>query len=155
MNIYDGNVARLDLGSGDLALEPFAAYRDFVGGRGVNQQILLREMPPGKDSFDPDTLLVLGAGLLAGTEAPGACRLNVDSLNALTGGIVSGNCGGFFAPELRRAGVPHLVLKGRASSWTATTPFTAGMERVVPRSAHFKSSVSTAQRISSKTGCLK
>lgn len=118
MNIYDGNVARLDLGSGELTLEPFAAYREFVGGRGVNQHILLQEMPRGRDPFDPQTLLVLGAGLLAGTEAPGACRLNVDSLNALTGGIGSGNCGGFFAPELRRAGIPHLVMKGCASSWS-------------------------------------
>lgn len=113
-DIYSGSVARLDLGSGELSLEPLAAYRDHVGGRGVNQHILLQEMPRGRSAFDPEVLLAVGAGLLAGTEAPGACRLSVDSLNPLTGGIGSGNCGGFVAGELRAARLPHLVLRGRA-----------------------------------------
>jgi aldehyde:ferredoxin oxidoreductase len=114
MHLYSGSVARIDLAGGDVELEPFAHYRDQVGGRGVNQHILFRETPRGGGPFEPGTLLALGAGLLAGTDASGACRLSADSLNALTGGIGSGNCGGFFASELRAAGVPHLILRGRA-----------------------------------------
>jgi aldehyde:ferredoxin oxidoreductase len=114
VDLFSGNVARIELADGAVELEPFVNYRDQVGGRGVNQHILLREMPRGAGPFEPGALLALGAGLLAGTEAPGACRLSADSLNPLTGGIGSGNCGGFFASELRAAGVPHLVLRGRA-----------------------------------------
>ena len=48
-----------------------------------------------------------------GADAPGACRLNVDSRNALTEGIGSGNAEGFFAPEKRLGGVDQIVLSSQ------------------------------------------
>jgi aldehyde:ferredoxin oxidoreductase len=49
-----------------------------------------------------------------GTPVPGAARLNVDSKNAFTSGIGSGNCGGWFAAELKFAGYDSIVIHGKA-----------------------------------------
>jgi aldehyde:ferredoxin oxidoreductase len=92
--------------------QSFSEYRDSIGGRGVNQRILFQEMPVGLDAFDPQNPLAIGAGFLAGTDAPGACRLNIDGKNALTDGIGSGNCGGTAAVAMRRAGVTNIVIYG-------------------------------------------
>ena len=54
--------------------------------------------------FEPANILCFGAGALVGTPVPGAARLNIDSKNPFTSGIGSGNCGGWFAAELKFAG---------------------------------------------------
>jgi aldehyde:ferredoxin oxidoreductase len=113
MKVLEGKILRIDASNGDVAYEDFRKYREFVGGRGVNQYILFREMPLGISPFDPRNILAVGAGILTGTDAPGAARLNIDSKNVLTGGIGSANAGGFFAPEMRYAGITNLIIKGR------------------------------------------
>ena len=58
-------------------------------------------------------LFVIGASFgvaLVGTLVPGASRLNIDSKNALTGGIGSGSAGGWFAAELKYAGYDNIVI---------------------------------------------
>jgi aldehyde:ferredoxin oxidoreductase len=112
MKVFEGKILRVDLSPFGVFHEPFDAYRPFIGGRGVNQHILLSELPLNLSLFDPSNLLVIGAGALAGTDAPAACRLSVDSRNALTDGIGSSNCGGYFASEMRFAGVNHIVING-------------------------------------------
>lgn len=113
MKVFEGKILRIDLSSSGVLHEPLDAYRPFVGGRGVNQYILLNELSLNLSPFDPSSRIVIGAGILAGTDAPAACRLSVDSRNALTDGIGSSNCGGFFASEMRFAGVNHIVLTGK------------------------------------------
>jgi aldehyde:ferredoxin oxidoreductase len=76
----------------------------FLGGRGLNQSILLDGQKEMISPFDQNNLLVFGAGRLVGTGAPSAVRMNVDSRNLFTGGIGSANVGGRFARELKSAG---------------------------------------------------
>ncbi len=76
---------------------------------------MIKELLPGIEPFAPENIIVFGVGLLAGTGAPGASRLSIDSLNPLTGGIGSSNCGGGFASELRSTGIDHLLIKGKSS----------------------------------------
>ena len=116
MKVFEGKILRIDLSTPEIAYEDFGPYREWIGGRGVNQYILFKELPLSISPFDPSNLLVLGAGILSGTGAPGACRLSIDSKNVLTGGIGSANCGGYFASEMRFAGINHLVIKGRCPS---------------------------------------
>ena len=113
MNIFEGKILRINLSTFDISYEDFNKYKKFIGGRGVNQYILFNELPLGISPFDPSNLLTIGAGILAGTDAPGACRLSVDSKNVFTDGIGSGNCGGYFAAEMRFSGINNIVLKGR------------------------------------------
>lgn len=117
MDILSGNIVRINLTNGKTETEPSRPYLSlFPGGRGLNQYLLFKEVKPGTAPFDRANVVIFGAGLLAGTAAPGACRLSIDSLSAFTGGVGSSNCGGYFAPELRFAGIDHVVVKGRSKT---------------------------------------
>jgi aldehyde:ferredoxin oxidoreductase len=59
--------------------------------------------------------VVLSAGPLVGTLAPGADRLSVDFKNPQTGGVGSANVGGHFAPELKFAGFDAVIIEGQAT----------------------------------------
>ena len=112
---YAGKILRVDLTTSRIAEEPTEGYvPKFLGGRGVNQWILLKGLSPTAGSFAPENIICFGSGALVGTPVPGAARLNVDSKNALTTGIGSGSSGGWFAAELKFAGYDHLVVQGRA-----------------------------------------
>jgi len=114
---YAGSILRVDLTTGRHWTESTTKYAPkFLGGRGVNQRILLNELRPWVTPFEPANMLAFGAGTLTGTLVPGASRLNVDSKNALTSGIGSGNAGGWFASELKFAGYDNVVIQGKAKS---------------------------------------
>jgi len=113
--VINGQILWVNLSSGMISKSPALEYnRKFLGGRGVNYWLLLKELPPEVSAFDPENVLVFGTGALVGTQAPGANRLNVASKNPLTGGIGAGSAGGYFAPELRFSGYDHLVIQGKA-----------------------------------------
>jgi len=116
MEVYGGEVLYADLSVSSIRREPLSDYKAFLGGRGVNQYILLRDMPSGCSWFDPDNVLAIGAGLMCGTPAPGAARVNIDTKNVFTGGIGSSNAGGEFGPAMRLAGIANIVVTGAAES---------------------------------------
>ena len=112
---YAGKILRVDLTTSTFHVEQTANYiPKFLGGLGINQWILFRELRPWVTPFEPANIICFGAGGLVGTLVPGAARLNVDSKNALTGGIGSGNSGGWFAAELKFAGYDNIVIQGKA-----------------------------------------
>ena len=112
---HAGKILHIDLTTSRIRTEPTARYTSrFPGGRGINQWILLNELDPQVKPFDPENIICFGAGALTGTLVPGAARLNIDSKNALTGGIGSGNAGGWFAAELKYAGYDNIVVRGKA-----------------------------------------
>jgi len=112
---YAGNILRVDLTTSRFHIEPTENYvPKFLGGRGLNQWILLKELGPWVTPFEPANIICFGAGALVGTLVPGAARLNIDSKNALTAGIGSGSAGGWFAAELKFAGYDNIVIQGKA-----------------------------------------
>ena len=145
MKLFEGALLRVDLTEGTLKFEDFSAYKPYLGGRAVNQLILLRETPRSVAPFDPANVLAVGAGILAGTEAPGACRVSVDSRNALTDGIGSGNAGGYFGPEMRFAGINNIILKGRCPSLSYLY-IEDGEARIVPEEALRGKTISETER---------
>jgi len=117
MKTTDGRILRVDLSTGEIRTEPSWPYaKRFLGGRGVSQQILFNELSPNVSTLSPDNIITFGTGPLAGTIAPAACRLSIDSKNLLTPGIGSSSCGGNFAPELRFAGYDNIVVRGKAEA---------------------------------------
>ena len=112
---YTGQIARIQLGSGEVRTESTQPYAErFLGGRGINSWILFDEIEPGVKPLDPENLLVFGAGPLAGTRMPCSGRLAIGSMNVATGGINFSNSGGHFAPAMKSAGFDHLVIAGRS-----------------------------------------
>ena len=109
-------VLQIDLTSGEVkktAVGP-EVYRRFLGGRGLDQYHLFEGTKPNLDPLDPNSPLLLGAGLLSGTKVPGATRLSIDSKNFFSNGIGSANVGGGFSSALKRAGYGTLLITGRA-----------------------------------------
>lgn len=114
----------MDLASGRTRTEEHddKFLRRYGGGRGVGLYYLLQDLAArrkagGRDPAAGDPLdgpLVLAAGLLTGTGFPGTPRFSIVARSPLTGLYGESEAGGYFGPELRRAGFEAVVLTGRA-----------------------------------------
>jgi len=155
MKIFEGKILRINLSTFDISYKDFNKYKKFIGGRGVNQYILFNELPLGISPFDPSNLLTIGAGILAGTDAPGACRLSVDSKNALTDGIGSGNCGGYFAAEMRFSGINNIILKGRCPNLSYIYINDGDIKIIDAKNLKGKSTSETKKLLEEKHGDVK
>ncbi|MGD8562294.1 MAG: aldehyde ferredoxin oxidoreductase C-terminal domain-containing protein [Desulfarculaceae bacterium] len=113
-----GNILFIDLTTQQTKVEPLAGLTDFVGGRGINQWLLFNLTDKQIQPLDPANPLILGAGTMVATPVPSASRLAIEHKNVITGGIGSGNCGGLFATEMKRAGYDHIVIRGKAEKPT-------------------------------------
>jgi aldehyde:ferredoxin oxidoreductase len=91
-------------------------FRRFLGGRGLGVKLVYDHVSPETSPTSPQNLLVFAVGPLTATSAPTAGRFVVITKSPLTGTIFDSHAGGFFGPQLRRAGVAALVLDGRADS---------------------------------------
>jgi aldehyde:ferredoxin oxidoreductase len=137
---WAGHILRVDLSSGKTRKEESDSYMDeFVGGRGFGQSLLFRELAPDAGALDPRNPLILAAGPLTGTLAPGSGRLSISGKNLLTGGIGSSNVGGHFGPELKYAGFDAVVIEGKSA------------EPVYLLIEDGKASLSSARRLQGKT----
>ena len=113
--IWAGKILRVDLTTGEIYEQPTSDYIPFaIGGRGIGQWILFREVHLNTDPFDPANVISFNAGALVGTLAPASGRISVDTKNPLTGGVCSSNAGGHFAPELKYAGYDSVVITGQS-----------------------------------------
>ncbi len=112
---YTGKILRVDLSNQKIATEPTSIHESmFLGGRGINQWILYKEVPPEVGPLDPENRLIFGAGPLIGLPLLSACRLSIDGKNVYSMGVGSANSGGHFAPEMKFAGYDHIIIQGRS-----------------------------------------
>jgi len=155
MNIFEGKILRINLSLSKVSYENFDKYKEFIGGRGVNQYILFNELPLNISPFDSSNILAIGAGILAGTDAPGASRLSIDSKNALTNGIGSSNCGGYFAAEMRFSGINNIVLKGRCPNLSYIYIDDGDIEIIDAEDLKGKSTTETEKVLKEKHGDIK
>ena len=92
--------------------------REFIGGFGVDVSLAWDLIKPKTDPFDPQNPIILSAGVLSGTHAPGTARVSAITKYPLTDTVSMGNGGMRFAPKLRAAGFNHVVIFGRAEKPT-------------------------------------
>ncbi|MBA3012033.1 MAG: aldehyde dehydrogenase [Desulfobacula sp.] len=86
----------------------------YLGGLGTNAKILWDRVPPEVGAFSPENLLIFSAGLLCGTPAVGCNRTIVTTISPQTQLMAFSMMGGFFAPELKYAGLDKVVLRGKS-----------------------------------------
>ena len=96
---------------------PREIFQNFLGGRGANMALLYNLLPEGLDPLDPQVPLIFGAGVLTSL-IPGAPRGNVSGVAPDSDAILDSNAGDYFPSFLRRQGIDHIVLYGRAPGWT-------------------------------------
>ena len=83
-----------------------------VGGKGLGAWLLYEELKPGIDPLGPENEIAFLTGPAAATGLPGASRLACFFKSPLTGIWGESYCGGFVAPELKRAGLDGVVVRG-------------------------------------------
>ena len=112
---WTGTILRVDLTHQEFFTEPTFQYAErFIGGRGIQQWIIFREVAPRIQPFDNENLIIFGTGPLTGTEAPASNFTAISSKNVLTGGANFSHVGGHFAPQLKYAGFDQVIISGRS-----------------------------------------
>lgn len=89
--------------------------RDFIGGYGIGVRVLYEMMKPGVDPLGPDNVLGFISGTLNGTGALFGGRYTVVCKSPVTGGWNDANSGGFFGPELKKAGFDGVFVSGSSA----------------------------------------
>src|SRR3989339_546858 len=106
VDLTRGNIERVATDPRDTEL--------YLGGLGTNAKILWDRVPPETHPFDPDNLLIFGAGLLCGTPATGCNRTIVSTISPQTLLMAFSMMGGFWAPELKYAGYDKVIIRGKS-----------------------------------------
>ncbi len=96
---------------------PLAVIRALLGGRGANMFYLHRLLDESLHPLHPDVPLIFGSGVLTGI-VPSAARGNATSWSPESGVIMDSNAGDYFPSFIRMNGIDHIVLYGKAASWT-------------------------------------
>jgi len=113
---YAGKILFVDLSSGQTEAKPLerADAELYLGGLGMNNKLAYDLIEPGTDALAPENPIILGAGPLIGTMAPGASRIVGTSKLPLSGAVSAGSGSMTFGFNLKRAGYDNLVVTGKA-----------------------------------------
>jgi aldehyde:ferredoxin oxidoreductase len=86
---------------------------NFIGGKGIGFRLLQKYLNPKVDPLS-ENFLVFSAGLLTGLKLSGMARGIAVFKSPLTNFVAESSCGGYFAPEIRKAGYAAVAFKGKA-----------------------------------------
>ena len=113
MRGFTGSVGFVDLSRMETRVEtpPWEFYRKLLGGRNFVLNYLL-EIPSSVDPLGPENRIIVATSPLTSTGFPGTSRFSIGCKSPLTGGFGEGEAGGWFGPELQRAGFDALVVDG-------------------------------------------
>ena len=111
-----GKLAHIDLSTGKTFRGeiPYKWRQQHLGGRGINASLLYSLLPKDQDPLGPANPLLVGGGMLSGVPGFGTARVDISAISPQSGNLGSSNIGGGFGPELRYAGIDHLVVVGRS-----------------------------------------
>ena len=112
---YAGKILRVNLSTGEIRSEQTLKYaKEWLGASGIAIKILYDELHSWVTPFDPANKLIIGAGPLLGTTAPGANKMNISTLGPMTGGWASSCSDSYLGGQLKRAGYDSVVIEGKA-----------------------------------------
>jgi len=113
---YNSKILRVDLTNGQMSTEEpdDDFYRRYMGGRGFIGYYLLKELQPGIDPLGPDNKLIFATGVITGGRVGGTGRNSVGAKSPLTDGYGEAEAGGYWGPELKRAGYDAIIFEGKS-----------------------------------------
>lgn len=114
---YAGKLLFVDLSSGRISAEPLTEDLrwNFIGGVGINAKLAYDIIPAGADPLSPENAILIGAGPLVGTLAPGVPKTEITTRSPLTGRLITSSTGQF-GPALKYAGYDGIVITGASAS---------------------------------------
>jgi len=109
-----GRLLNVRLNTSDCEFEdiPESLYREYLGGYGLGASLLLERMDPASDPLGPESMFGFAAGYLTGTGAYISSRFMVFGKSPSTRGWGDANCGGYFGPKMKAAGVDVILFSG-------------------------------------------
>ena len=111
---YTGKMLFVNLTSHVIEVKelPDDMARMFIGGYGIGARVLYSMMKPGVDPLGPENVLGVVTGPLNGTGALLGARFAVVCKSPVSGGWNDANSGGYFGPELKKAGFDAVFVSG-------------------------------------------
>lgn len=94
---------------------PESFQQEYLGGASLAARLLYDHISPDVDALSPEASLLFLNGPLTGTLGPAVGRFVIAARSPATGLWGESNCGGFWGPELRKAGFLGLWITGCAS----------------------------------------
>jgi aldehyde:ferredoxin oxidoreductase len=113
----DATILHISLSEKTIRREliPVDLYERYLGGRGLGVKLLYDNLRPGIDPLSSDNWLIFAVGPSTASIVPTAGRFEVITKSPQTGTIFDSNCGGYFGPQLRRAGYAAVVFQGKSN----------------------------------------
>ncbi|NUQ85192.1 MAG: aldehyde ferredoxin oxidoreductase family protein [Anaerolineales bacterium] len=110
-------ILKIDLTTGETEEYSIPNHweRDFLGGASLAARILYEHLTPELDPLSPKSPLLFMTGPLTGTSGPTTGRFVVCGKSPATDLWAESNIGGFWGPELRKAGYDGLWITGKAA----------------------------------------
>jgi aldehyde:ferredoxin oxidoreductase len=111
-------ILKVDLTTGRIEefVIPKKWEKDFLGGASLAARILYEYLTPELNPLSPEAPLLFITGPLTGTSGPTTGRFVICGKGPATGLWAESNIGGFWGPELRKAGYDGLWITGKASA---------------------------------------
>lgn len=111
---YTGKILFVDLSSGTYKQETLSEdmVKKYIGGYGIGAKFLYDMIPSDADPLGPDNAIGFMSGLLNATGALFGGRYTVMCKSPVTNGWNDANSGGFFGPELKKAGFDGVIVSG-------------------------------------------
>ncbi|PWB75602.1 MAG: aldehyde ferredoxin oxidoreductase [Anaerolineales bacterium] len=109
-------ILKIDLTTGatEEIVIPKEWEKDFLGGASLAARILYPSLTPELDALSPEAPLLFLTGPMTGTSGPTTGRFVICGKGPATGLWAESNIGGFWGPELRKAGYDGLWVTGKA-----------------------------------------
>ncbi|MHA1146880.1 MAG: aldehyde ferredoxin oxidoreductase family protein [Promethearchaeota archaeon] len=89
---------------------------DFLGGAGYACRYLYDFLDKATDPLLPENILMIMTGPLCLTSAPSFGRFVICAKSPYTNAWGESNCGGFFGPELKKAGYDGIIITGKSEN---------------------------------------
>ncbi len=118
MHGWTGKILHIDLTSEEITHWPTQDYAGrFLGGLGIGAKIYWDQSSPTLEALHPANPLIFMTGPLTATGVPAASRLVVcgKSPALFPETFTSGNIGGSFPSQVKKAGFDGIVVKGKAA----------------------------------------
>ena len=114
---YTGKILWADLSNGSLTDEPIGddIYQKYLCGYGLGAKVVWdKQKGSGIDPLGEENILGFVSGLLTGSGAFFSGRYMVVGKSPLTGTWGDANAGGYFSPEIKKAGYDGIFFVGKA-----------------------------------------
>jgi len=117
---YMGKLVRVNLTERNTIQENISLEdkRKYLGGRGLGAKLLFEELKPGIHPLSSQNKLLFFTGPITGTPLAGSSRFIAMAKSPLTNIWGEATAGGFWGPELKKAGFDGIIIEGKAEKPT-------------------------------------